>query len=189
MEKSIKFDAKKLAKLNNPDRFKNMNPDLILEAVGLQNPDILIDIGSGTGFFATAFSKKLQNTKIYACDNSQLMIEWMQENITDKNIIPFKSLESKIDLPDECADLIYMINVHHELLEPEKILTEAYRLLKPKGKIAIIDWKIQETDQGPPLNIRVLDSIIKEQLLKVGFNNIKVDNLLFQFHSFLIGQK
>ena len=32
MSESIKFDPKKLAKLNNPDRVKTMNPDLIWEA-------------------------------------------------------------------------------------------------------------------------------------------------------------
>lgn len=188
MDKSIKFDPKKLDKLNNPLRLKTLNPDKILEALELQNPEILIDIGAGTGLFAAAFSEKLQNAEIYACDNSEVMVHWMQENIIDKNIIPFQTSENFINLSDGIADLVYMINVHHELLDPEKILTESLRLLENGGKIAIIDWKAEEMEEGPPFNIRVLDEDIEEQLQKNGFVNI-INHKIFHSHSFITGQK
>ena len=188
MTKNIKFDPKKLAKLNNPERFKTLNPEEIWNALNLQNPQIFIDIGAGTGFFTKAFAPKIQNGKIYACDNSEAMIQWMQENITAENIIPFQTSENNINLPNEIADLVYMMNVHHELLEPEKILAEAYRLLKIGGKIAIIDWKALEMELGPPLHIRVLDKVIIEQLDKIGFDNISNHQIL-PFHSFIVGQK
>ena len=184
----IKFDPKKLAKLNNPDRLKTLNPDVIWKALNLQNPKLLIDIGAGTGFFTKEFSLKLTDGKIYACDSSNVMIQWMQENITDKNIMPLICLEASIELPSETADLVYMINVHHEILEPEKLLTEAYRLLKIGGKIAIIDWKAEETQDGPPLKIRIKDEIIAQQLFKTGFVNI-VKHKILSLHSFIVGQK
>lgn len=188
MTESIKFDPKKLAKLNNPERFKTLNPDIIWDALDMQNPKLLIDIGAGTGFFTKEFSKKLTDGKIYACDSSEVMIQWMQENIVDKKIIPLQCSEASVDLPDCIADLVYMINVHHEILEPEKLLGEARRLLKKGGKIAIIDWKAEEMQDGPPLNIRISDKIIIEQLLKTGFINI-VNNNILPLHSFIAGQK
>jgi len=178
MSNSIKFNPQKLAKLNNPERFKTLNPDKIWCALNFQKPQILVDIGAGTGFFATAFSSKLQNGKIYACDTSDVMIQWMQENITDEKIIPFQTSENAINLPDSKADLVYMINVHHELLEPEKILAEAYRLLNIKGKIAIIDWKAEPMNEGPPENIRISDKVVIEQLDRIGFKNIKTQEIL-----------
>ncbi len=188
MTKNIKFDPKKLAKLNNPERFKTLNPEAIWNALNLQNPQILIDIGAGTGFFAKEFSSKIQKGKIYACDNSDVMIQWMQENICDENIIPFQTSENNINLPDRIADLVYMMNVHHELLEPEKILEEAYRLLKTGGKIAIIDWKAEVMEQGPPLHIRTPGKAIIEQLQKIGFDNI-INHKILPQHSFVVGQK
>lgn len=184
----IKFDPKKLAKLNNPERLKTLNPDIIWKVLNLQNPKTLIDIGAGTGFFTKEFAKKLTDGKIYACDSSDVMIQWMHENITDKNIIPLQCSETSVELPDEIADLVYMINVHHELLEPKKLLTEANRLLKIGGKIAIIDWKTEEMQDGPPLNIRISEEKIIEQLKEVNFTNIVNHNIL-PLHSFVIGQK
>jgi len=184
----IKFDPKKLAKLNNPERLKTLNPDAIWDALDMQNPKTLIDIGTGTGFFTKEFSKKLTDGKIYACDSSEVMIQWMKENITNKNILPLECSEASIDLPDGIADLIYMINVHHEILKPEKLLVEANRLLKTGGKIAIIDWKAEDMQDGPPLNIRISDEVIAEQLLKIGFINI-VKHKILPLHSFITGQK
>jgi len=185
---SIKFNPKQLAKLNNPERLKTLNPNVIWDALDMQNPKVLIDIGAGTGFFTKEFSKKLPDGKIYACDSSDVMIQWMQENITDKNTLPLQCSEASIDLPDGIADLIYMINVHHEILKPKKLLVEANRLLKTGGKIAIIDWKAEEMQDGPPLKIRIKDEIIVEQLLKTGFINI-VKHKVLSLHSFITGQK
>jgi len=188
MSESIKFDPKKLAKLNNLERFKTLNPDVIWDALDMQNPKVLIDIGAGTGFFTREFSRKLTDGKIYACDSSEAMIKWMQENITDENIIPLQCSEASVDLPDGIADLIYMINVHHEITEPEKLLIETHRLLKIGGKIAIIDWKAEAMEDGPPLNIRISDEVIAEHLLKTGFKGI-TNHKLLPLHSFIVGVK
>ena len=188
MSESIKFDPKKLTKLNNPERFKTLNPDVVWDALDMQNPKVLIDIGAGTGFFTKEFAKKLQDTKIYACDTSEILIQWMQENLRDENIIPLLCSEAVVNLPDDISDLIYMINVHHEIIYPEKLLAETRRLLKVGGKIAIIDWKAEEMQDGPPLEIRIAENIIIKQLEETGFINIVNHNIL-PLHSFIIGQK
>jgi len=127
---SRKFDPKKLAKLNDPKRLEYLNPDVIWEEVSLATAGTLIDIGAGTGFFAMAFSKKIKNVKIYACDVSEEMIAWMNENIpadSKDTVIPIKMEEISVPLPDGIADLVYMINLHHELEQPLKTLKEARR--------------------------------------------------------------
>lgn len=184
----IKFDPKKLAKLNNPERLKSINPDLIWESIALKQSEVLVDIGAGTGFFAKEFAKKITGGKIHACDSSDIMVHWMNENVADKTILPLICSEASVELPSGIADLVYMINVHHEMIEPEKVLTEAHRLLKSDGKIAIIDWKAEAMEEGPPLAIRVPDGIIIEQLEKTGFINI-VNHQNLPLHSFIVGQK
>lgn len=183
-----KFDTKKLDKLNNPERLKTINPKIIWETLNIQNAEVLIDIGAGTGFFAKEFINNLNSGKIYACDSSDIMVDWMRENINNENIIPTKCFESSINLPDNIADLVYMINVHHELLEPEKLLNESYRLLKQDGKIAIIDWKAEEMQDGPLLKLRIPAEKIVEQLKNTGFKNIENSDKL-SLQSFIIGQK
>ena len=188
---SRKFDPKKLEVLNDPERLKILNPDLIWETVGVRNPGVLVDIGAGTGFFAVPFSRKLNGGKVYACDVSDTMLEWMEKNLPQETkgvVIPLKMEESSVPLSDCIADFVYMINLHHELEEPEKIVREAFRLLKHGGKLMIIDWKKEEMREGPPLSIRVTEGTIKEHVRKAGFVGITTHNAL-RLHNFVVGRK
>ena len=96
--------------------------------------------------------------------------------------------ESSVPLPDNMADLVYMINLHHELEEPLRILEESRRLLKEGGKLMIIDWKKEDTPEGPPIEIRVTEETIEDQMLASGFANVAKHEVL-PYHNFLVCQK
>lgn len=186
-----KFDPAKLQKLNDPKRLQYLNPDIIWKALDPGAPGVLVDIGAGTGVFAALFAKKMAHGKVYACDISDVMISWMKENLPaelKEDIIPLKMEESSVPLPEGIADVVYMINLHHELEEPEKIITESHRLLKPGGKLMIVDWKKEETPEGPPLSIRIAEDEIAGQLTKAGFSSVEMHRVL-KFHSFVSGMK
>lgn len=171
----FKFDAQKLNHLNNPERLKDIPPEYIMKKLQITNPEIVIDIGAGTGFFSNEFSKIQRVKKVYALDIADEMINWMKENRAPENnkIIPKKMKEDEIDLDDNLADVIIMINVHHEFHEPSRILTECRRLLKPGGKVAIVDWAKKETEHGPPVEKRYNPAKIKEQLEEESFKQVK----------------
>ena len=191
MSESRKFDPGKLAKLNDPKRLQILNPEVIWAKADLKNPKVLVDIGAGSGFFALPFSKKLKAGKVYACDISEIMIAWMENNLPLESrgvIIPLKMTESSVPLPDGIADLVYMINLHHELEEPVMVINESLRLLQDGGELMIIDWKKEETPEGPPLSIRVTAETIERQMLACGFTNIRKHDIL-PYHNFLVGQK
>lgn len=175
-----KFDPKKLAKLNNPQRLVDIPPEYIQSKLNIKMPKTIVEIGAGTAFFSIALFKQLHPSKIFACDISDIMVDWMQENISPDypSIIPIKNRESAVPLDDLTADLVFMIALHHELDNPSLMLDEAYRLLEPGGKILIIDWKKEEMSQGPPLAIRCLPKTIENQLIKSNFNEIQIFNEL-----------
>lgn len=187
---SKKFDPKHIEKLNDPNRVKIQDPDLIWEKMALKSPRVLIEIGAGTGFFALPFSEKMATGKVYACDISDAMLAWMKSNFPEKYadaVIPTKMEESAVPLPDGCADLVYMINLHHELEEPERMMTETYRLLKSGAKIMIIDWD-EKAPFGPPPSIRVSEATIYAQMKAAGYVDIRmVDDL--PYNHFLVAEK
>jgi len=171
-----KFDVKKLQKLNNPERLKDIPPQFIKEQLSGIAPEVMIEIGAGTAFFSIALRDILKPATLYACDISQTMIDWMTENVAPSypNIVPMKSGETGIPLPDGVAGLLFMINLHHELEAPAQSITESYRLLKPGGEIFIIDWKKQEMNDGPPQHIRYEPETVADQILAGGFSNIAI---------------
>ncbi len=153
-----KFDVTKLERLNDPGRFETLVPDAMWEALGEPEPNAIVEIGAGTGLFAAEFARRAPEAVVYAADTEQVMIDWMTENRTEVaagRIVPVLSAESSVPLEDEMADLVVMINVHHELAEPAAIYAEAFRLLRRGGQLLAVDWAPVETPRGPSLAVRV----------------------------------
>lgn len=178
-----KFNVKKLEKLNNPNRLISIPPSYIWGKLDIENCKTIVDVGAGTGLFSKAFYELMDDGIVYSLDISQIMIDWIKENISSNNIgiKPIIMTETIIPLENKMSDLVIMIALHHELDKPIEILREVLRILKPTGKICIIDWKNEEMPFGPPINIRCSVKDISKQLSLVGFNNIQIDNSLDMF--------
>ena len=120
---------------------------------------------------------------VYAADISEIMVNWMNDNIAGnhKGLIPLIMKESVIPLDDESVDLVLMITLHHELEDPEALLTESIRILKNEGKICIVDWEKKEMTYGPSIEIRKSAEEISDQLKHSGFKKIHIDDTLENF--------
>ena len=190
MMNAQKFDHRKLQKLNNPQRLADIPPQYICDKLAIQKPDVLVEIGAGTAFFSIAFLQQLKPSAIYACDLSEVMINWIRKNVSPKypTIIPLKSEEHSVPLKDEIAELVCMINLHHELDNASSIVKESHRILKPGGEICIVDWKKQAMAEGPPENIRYLPEQVKDELVKSGFADVSIHNDLTK-HFLVVGKK
>ena len=59
-------------------------------------------------------------------------------------------------LPDGSCDLVFLANVWHEFADRSAVLNESRRILKHRGRIAILDWRPDvERENGPPLDHRL----------------------------------
>jgi len=185
-----KFDPKKLKKLNDPQRLIDIPPDYILEKLQMEKPGVIVEIGAGSAFFSIAFFQKFEPSILYACDISEVMINWVKENVSLKypNIIPVKTEEHNVPLDDGIADLVFMINLHHELENPSLSIEEAFRILKPGGKIFIVDWKKKDMSEGPPVKIRYSPEKVKKQMVTAGFKGVDI-YVELQKHFLVVGEK
>ena len=186
-----KFNPKKIHKLTDPARKAFLDPNLIWDRLNLSTPKVLVDIGAGTGFFAMPFGDRVPEAIVYACDTAPELTEWMETNIPahyNERIRVIRSEENSIPLADGIADLVYMINLHHELDAPLTMLHESWRLLKPEGCILIVDWKKEETPMGPPVSIRINQEAVREQLQQADFHMVTEHEFL-EYHYFVTAKK
>lgn len=168
----MKFDPAKLEKLNDPRRAEDLRPDVMWGALALESPATMVEIGAGTGFFATRFAALCPGMTVYAADIVERMVEWMCENLTQVAsglVIPLMVEETHVPLPDGIADATVMINLHHELADPTGTYAEAFRLTSPGGRVLVADWADRETPKGPPLAIRASVETLRSALEGAGF--------------------
>lgn len=172
-----KFDVAKLDRLNDPSRFEYLDPETIWRAAGATDPHVIIEIGAGTGMFACRFAELAPNAEVYAVDVEPTMVRWMFEHrpsALSGRLKPTLSRETVIPLPTGEADVVVMINVHHELADPTSTYREALRLLRIGGSVVIADWAPGDTPGGPPQHVRVPAEEIATLLAKVGFADTAV---------------
>ncbi len=79
-----------------------------------------------------------------------------------------RSTEDRIPLPDASVDFAFMACVLHELDGPGTLL-EARRILKPRGRLGIVDWKKEDMEFGPPKAHRLDEAEARAILRDAGF--------------------
>jgi SAM-dependent methyltransferase len=153
-----KFDPRKLERLTDEGRFETLVPEAMWTALGNPIPRTIVEIGSGPGLFAARFAAMAPGATVYAVDTEPAMLEWMRANrpeVAEGSIVPVLAEETHVPLDDGIADLVTMLNLHHELADPAATYAEAFRLLADGGQILVVDWAPVETPHGPSLSVRV----------------------------------
>lgn len=187
-----RFDPKKLAKLNDVARLDDLVPDAMWDAFGAPDASVAVEVGAGTGLFAREFAARMPADGIvYAIDAEPAMTAWMREHLRETGGARIEVVDAEAEnlpLDDESADLVYMINLHHELDDPVRALQEALRVLKPGARIGVVDWKKEPTPKGPPIEHRAGAERIASDLAQAGFAQVEHKPVL-RYHDVVVAAK
>lgn len=109
----------------------------------IKRGDIVLDLGSGAGFDSFLAAKKVGNSgKIIGVDMTEDMIDKANKLVKKYN---FKNVEfrlgdiEKLPIDDKSVDIIISNCVINLAPDKLKVFKEAYRVLKPKGKMYVSD--------------------------------------------------
>jgi len=166
-----RFNPEHMKKLDNPERRKLLPPHKLLELLEIQDNDILIDLGAGTGYF-TIPAASLTRNKVYALDVEPQMLQYLGKRVKEQKLDNVELIEGAIEripLAGQIADHVIDSFVLHEVEPLEKGLQEMGRVLKPGGKVLCVEWEKKQTEQGPPLHHRIQSNELAKAFGENGF--------------------
>lgn len=175
------FDEARLERLRDPDRLVTQNPERIWSVLADRPPRTLVDLGTGIGFFAIPFARRMPDGLLYACDVKEEALRYLREAIRREgvtNIVPVLSEPVYVPLEDAIADVVVMINLHHHLPSRPGTLAQCRRLLRMGGKVTVIDWKTIPTAKGPPQESRIPPAQVRVELHAAGFREVSEHDVL-----------
>jgi ubiquinone/menaquinone biosynthesis C-methylase UbiE len=106
----------------------------------LMPPMVIADLGAGEGTFSQLLARR--SKKVIAIDNSEKMVEYGRELARKHGV---KNLEyrqgdiEEVPIRDATVDLAFFSQALHHAQHPDRAVAEAWRILKPGGRIVVLD--------------------------------------------------
>ncbi len=173
-----KFSPSNASRLDSKERAAILDINRILDLTHLEPRTVVADIGSGTGFFAIPAASRVSEGRVYAVDVQSEMHDILSKKISERgigNIETILSTETLIPLEDGSVDIAYIGNTLHEF-SGLHTLVEVSRILRPGGRLIVVDWKKEDSPMGPPLVHRLSESEASALIERSGFHVITIED-------------
>lgn len=159
------------------------NPTALAE---LHPGETILDLGSGGGIDVLLSARRVGPTgKAYGLDMTDEMLELARRNQEKSGLTNVEFLKGEIEnipLPDESVDVVLSNCVINLSVDKDRVLAEAFRVLRPGGRFAVSDIVVRgEVPDEIRRNVELWigcvagaleESDYRERLAKAGFENI-----------------
>jgi len=155
---------------DDPERDKWQKPHEVITALRLAPNQSVADIGAGTGYFAVRFAHMLPQGRVYGVDVEPDMVKYLGERAKKENLA---NLTAVAGAPDDAripapVDLVILVDVYHHIDQRSTYFRKLRASLKPAGRIAVIDFRL-DAPKGPPKNARIAPDLVKTEMKSAGY--------------------
>jgi ubiquinone/menaquinone biosynthesis C-methylase UbiE/biotin operon repressor len=144
----------------------------------LMPPMVIADLGAGEGTISQLMAQRAK--KVIAIDNSEKMVEFGSELAKTHGIANLEYRLGELeDVPIRTGtvDLAFLSQALHHSVHPDKAVAEAYRILKPHGRIAILDLNRHQFEEAremyADLWLGFTELELERYLKGAGFRNVE----------------
>jgi arsenite methyltransferase len=162
------------------------NPTMLAK---LQPGEIVLDLGSGGGIDVLLSARRVGPTgKAYGLDMTDEMLELAEQNKRKSGLSNVEFLKGEIEnipLPENTVDVIVSNCVINLSGDKDRVLREAFRVLKPGGRLAISDVVVLGEVPGEIRRSMELwvgcvagalsDEEYRQKLLAAGFESVEIE--------------
>ena len=140
------------------------NASALLDALALQPGQTVCDLGCGNGYHTLRIAERVGDEgRVLAVELQPQMLTLLRRRAEEAgvdNVEYLVSTETDPRLAEGSCDLILLVDVYHELADPEPVLAALRKALRPGGRVALVEFRAED----PDVPIKPLHKMSKEQI-------------------------
>ena len=179
--------------LERSERDDEEAPDVALNALKIPKGASVADIGAGSGFITERLSARVGSTgRVFANDVQPQMLQMLARRLAAKKITNVTLVQGTIDDPKldpASVDLEIMVDVYHELSQPQAMLRHLREALKPGGRLVLLEYRKEDPTVPIKFEHKMSVAEAKMELEAEGFTLAKVDEALPRQHILIFTAK
>jgi ubiquinone/menaquinone biosynthesis C-methylase UbiE len=141
--------------LERAERIEEEAPDVAIDVLDIRKGAAVADIGAGSGYMTVRLARRVgAEGRVYANDLQPQMLVLLKRRLAHDNISNVVLVQGTVDdpkLPAASVDLELMVDVYHELAQPQAMLRHLREALKPGGRLVLLEYRKED----PAIPIRI----------------------------------
>ena len=137
---------------------------------------VVVDFGCGSGHYTIAAAKRVgEKGRVYAIDIQRDLLQAVKSTAELNNLKNIEIIWADLDLAqgsrlaDNSVDFVIISNILFQSENRQQIAKEAFRILKDKGRVAVVEWARENEKTGPPMKNRITKEETQNIFLEQGF--------------------
>lgn len=132
------------------------DPENNIAQLGLSDGNVVADLGAGSGYYSIAAAKAVAPTgRVYAIDIQKELLERIKKEAQHHHARGIEVISGDIEhlggtkIREGSCDVALASNVLFMIEDKKSFLLEAKRILKPRGRLLVVDWTASFSQMGP----------------------------------------
>lgn len=132
-----------LSQFEDPKRDEKLQPNRIMDVLGIKEGSSVADIGAGSGWFTVRAARRAGSTGvIYAVEINSEYLKYIEDRAKRENLSNIRTTLGKEDdplLPANSVDAVLLLKTYHEIAQPIRLLTRVREAMRTGALLGIID--------------------------------------------------
>ena len=156
------------------------HPRRNVAALGVEPGMAVADFGSGSGIYVLHIAEALQNAgHVYAIDIQRDLLKRLKNEAHRRGFKNVEVIWTDVENPsaskvaDKRLDIVLISNLLFQIQNKTAVLKEAHRIVRPNGRLGIIDWRESYGGMGPHPSDVVTKEAAEKLALDAGFISLR----------------
>ena len=170
-----------LSIFEDPKRDEKLQPNRIMDILGIKEGSTVADIGAGSGWFTVRAARRVGNSGVvYAIDINRDYLKYIDDRARRESFANIRTILGKEDdplLPAKSVDAVLLLKTYHEVAQPIRLLKRTREAMRAGALLGIIDRNGKGDDHGLDKEVVIKEAARAGFVLVNQFNFVKPDNV------------